>query len=119
MCIMIQSNKRVKLGVADASSHLTDKSVCFAFCNIFRCVVQLVFFGWLMPVWGVDVTLFNTFSFQLRLVPVMGVDVTLLNAFSFQRLDGSIRGDVRKQAMDHFNAEGSQVCKSCPALHAN
>ncbi len=25
----------------------------------------------------------------------------------FQRLDGSIRGEQRKQAMDHFNAEGS------------
>ena len=25
-----------------------------------------------------------------------------------QRLDGSIRGDVRKDAIDHFNAEGSQ-----------
>ncbi len=25
----------------------------------------------------------------------------------FQRLDGSIRGETRKQAMDHFNAEGS------------
>jgi len=24
-----------------------------------------------------------------------------------QRLDGSIRGELRKQAMDHFNAEGS------------
>lgn len=28
--------------------------------------------------------------------------------FSFQRLDGSIKGDMRKQALDHFNAEGSQ-----------
>jgi len=27
-----------------------------------------------------------------------------------QRLDGTIRGDIRKQAMDHFNAEGSTVC---------
>ena len=26
----------------------------------------------------------------------------------FQRLDGTIRGDVRKQALDHFNAEDSQ-----------
>ena len=25
-----------------------------------------------------------------------------------QRLDGSIRGDARKDAIDHFNAEGSQ-----------
>lgn len=28
--------------------------------------------------------------------------------FPFQRLDGSIKGEIRKQALDHFNAEGSQ-----------
>lgn len=28
--------------------------------------------------------------------------------FTFQRLDGSIKGELRKQALDHFNAEGSQ-----------
>lgn len=27
--------------------------------------------------------------------------------FTFQRLDGSIKGELRKQALDHFNAEGS------------
>lgn len=27
-----------------------------------------------------------------------------------QRLDGSIKGEIRKQALDHFNAEGSEVC---------
>lgn len=27
----------------------------------------------------------------------------------FQRLDGSIKGEIRKQALDHFNAEGSEV----------
>ncbi|CAE1322927.1 CHD2 [Acanthosepion pharaonis] len=32
----------------------------------------------------------------------------MLRHFPFQRLDGSIRGDLRKQALDHFNAEGSQ-----------
>ena len=26
---------------------------------------------------------------------------------TLQRLDGSIRGDVRKDAIDHFNADGS------------
>ncbi|XP_054714186.1 chromodomain-helicase-DNA-binding protein 1-like [Uloborus diversus] len=31
-----------------------------------------------------------------------------LRHFSFQRLDGSVKGEVRKQALDHFNAEGSQ-----------
>ncbi|CAN8219744.1 unnamed protein product [Coccothraustes coccothraustes] len=28
--------------------------------------------------------------------------------FPFQRLDGSIKGELRKQALDHFNAEGSE-----------
>jgi len=28
---------------------------------------------------------------------------------ALQRLDGSIHGELRKQAMDHFNAEHSQV----------
>lgn len=26
-----------------------------------------------------------------------------------QRLDGSIKGEIRKQALDHFNADGSEV----------
>lgn len=29
--------------------------------------------------------------------------------FPFQRLDGSIKGEIRRQALDHFNAEGSSV----------
>ena len=32
-----------------------------------------------------------------------------LKHFSYQRLDGSIKGELRRQAMDHFNAEGSNV----------
>lgn len=28
---------------------------------------------------------------------------------TLQRLDGSIKGEIRKQALDHFNAEGSEV----------
>lgn len=31
-----------------------------------------------------------------------------MRRFPFQRLDGSIKGDMRKQALEHFNAEGSQ-----------
>jgi chromodomain-helicase-DNA-binding protein 1 len=31
-----------------------------------------------------------------------------LRHFPFHRLDGSIKGELRKQALDHFNAEGSQ-----------
>ncbi|POI32981.1 hypothetical protein CIB84_003266, partial [Bambusicola thoracicus] len=27
---------------------------------------------------------------------------------ALQRLDGSIKGELRKQALDHFNAEGSE-----------
>jgi chromodomain-helicase-DNA-binding protein 1 len=30
-----------------------------------------------------------------------------LRRFSYQRLDGSVKGDMRKQALDHFNADGS------------
>lgn len=33
--------------------------------------------------------------------------ISLLIRFAFQRLDGSIKGELRKQALDHFNAEGS------------
>ena len=35
-------------------------------------------------------------------------DYLTLRHFPFQRLDGGIRGDMRKAALDHFNAEGSQ-----------
>lgn len=33
----------------------------------------------------------------------------LCHSSSPQRLDGSIKGEIRKQALDHFNAEGSEV----------
>lgn len=35
--------------------------------------------------------------------------LSIILYFLLQRLDGSIRGDVRKKALDHFNAEGSEV----------
>ena len=31
-----------------------------------------------------------------------------LRRFTFQRLDGGIKGELRKNAIDHFNAPGSQ-----------
>jgi SNF2 family DNA or RNA helicase len=31
-----------------------------------------------------------------------------LRRFPFQRLDGGIKGELRKNAIDHFNAPGSQ-----------
>lgn len=36
-------------------------------------------------------------------------DRLIVFVFLFQRLDGSIKGEIRKQALDHFNAEGSEV----------
>ena len=32
----------------------------------------------------------------------------LFLSMDWQRLDGTIRGDIRKQALDHFNADDSQ-----------
>lgn len=37
--------------------------------------------------------------------------ISYVECSSLQRLDGSIKGEIRKQALDHFNAEGSEVCK--------
>nr|QVX32602.1 CHD1/2 [Platynereis dumerilii] len=47
------------------------------------------------------------FSQMVRMLDILA-DYLTLRHFQFQRLDGSIRGDIRKQAMDHFNAEGSE-----------
>jgi len=47
------------------------------------------------------------FSQMVRMLDIIA-DYLALKRFQFQRLDGSIRGDKRKQALDHFNAEGSQ-----------
>merc|ERR1711923_519754 len=35
----------------------------------------------------------------------MGLEI---RRFPFQRLDGSIKGEIRRNAIEHFNAEGSQ-----------
>ncbi|XP_064609561.1 LOW QUALITY PROTEIN: chromodomain-helicase-DNA-binding protein 1-like [Liolophura sinensis] len=47
------------------------------------------------------------FSQMVRMLDILA-DYLQLRHFPFQRLDGSIRGELRKQALDHFNAEGSQ-----------
>eukprot|EP00794_Sanderia_malayensis_P009568 gene9568-10557_t len=47
------------------------------------------------------------FSQMVRMLDIIA-DYLALRRFQFQRLDGSIRGDKRKQALDQFNAEGSQ-----------
>ena len=47
------------------------------------------------------------FSQMVRMLDILSEYLTF-RRFAFQRLDGSIRGELRKQALDHFNAEGSQ-----------
>lgn len=48
------------------------------------------------------------FSQMVRMLDILA-EYLQRRHFSFQRLDGSIKGELRKQALDHFNAEGSQV----------
>ncbi|CAO1351026.1 unnamed protein product [Diamesa hyperborea] len=47
------------------------------------------------------------FSQMVRMLDILA-EYLQKRHFSFQRLDGSIKGEIRKQALDHFNAEGSQ-----------
>ncbi|EDV27041.1 uncharacterized protein TRIADDRAFT_54568 [Trichoplax adhaerens] len=47
------------------------------------------------------------FSQMVRMLDILA-EYLQIKHFLFQRLDGSIRGDLRKQALDHFNADGSQ-----------
>lgn len=47
------------------------------------------------------------FSQMVRMLDLLG-EYLSLRRFPYQRLDGSIRGEFRKQALEHFNAEGSQ-----------
>ena len=48
------------------------------------------------------------FSQMVRMLDVLA-DYLQLKHYPYQRLDGSIRGELRKQAIDHFNEEGSVV----------
>lgn len=47
------------------------------------------------------------FSQMVRMLDILAEYLSKRH-FSFQRLDGSIKGEIRKQALDHYNAEGSQ-----------
>ncbi|XP_059478871.1 chromodomain-helicase-DNA-binding protein 1 isoform X2 [Neocloeon triangulifer] len=47
------------------------------------------------------------FSQMVRMLDILA-EYLQLRHFSFQRLDGGIKGELRKQALDHFNAENSQ-----------
>ncbi|GIZ00654.1 chromodomain-helicase-DNA-binding protein 1 [Caerostris extrusa] len=47
------------------------------------------------------------FSQMVKVLDILS-EYMQLRHFSYQRLDGSIKGELRKQALDHFNAEGSQ-----------
>ncbi|XP_055853266.1 chromodomain-helicase-DNA-binding protein 1 [Episyrphus balteatus] len=46
------------------------------------------------------------FSQMVRMLDILA-DYLQKRHFSFQRLDGSIKGEMRRQALDHFNAENS------------
>ncbi|CAI8057331.1 Chromodomain-helicase-DNA-binding protein 2 [Geodia barretti] len=46
------------------------------------------------------------FSQMVRMLDILA-EYMQLKHYLYQRLDGSIKGDVRKEAIDHFNAEGS------------
>lgn len=46
------------------------------------------------------------FSQMVRMLDLLA-EYLQYRHFPFQRLDGSIKGDIRRQALDHFNAEGS------------
>lgn len=52
------------------------------------------------------------FSQMVRMLDILA-QYLQYRRFPFQRLDGSIKGEVRRQALDHFNAEGSNVSVSC------
>merc|ERR1712002_166752 len=47
------------------------------------------------------------FSQMVRMLDVLS-EYLEIRRFSFQRLDGGIKGELRKNAIEHFNAEGSQ-----------
>ncbi|XP_024137600.1 chromodomain-helicase-DNA-binding protein 2 isoform X1 [Oryzias melastigma] len=47
------------------------------------------------------------FSQMVRMLDILAKYLTK-KRYPFQRLDGSIKGEIRKQALDHFNAEGSE-----------
>uniref|UniRef100_A0A8C5FAV3 DNA helicase n=1 Tax=Gadus morhua TaxID=8049 RepID=A0A8C5FAV3_GADMO len=47
------------------------------------------------------------FSQMVRMLDILA-EYLKSRQFLFQRLDGSIKGEIRKQALDHFNAEGSE-----------
>lgn len=46
------------------------------------------------------------FSQMVRMLDILQ-DYCRMRNFQFQRLDGSMRNDIRQRAVDHFNAEGS------------
>ena len=46
------------------------------------------------------------FSQMVRMLDIL-VDYLQLRRFQFQRLDGGIKGELRKNAIEHFNAPGS------------
>ena len=47
------------------------------------------------------------FSQMVRMLDILA-EYLQYRRFPFQRLDGSIKGEIRRQALDHFNKEDSE-----------
>ncbi|KAJ6619823.1 hypothetical protein lerEdw1_014913 [Lerista edwardsae] len=47
------------------------------------------------------------FSQMVRMLDILA-EYLAIKHYPFQRLDGSIKGEIRKQALDHFNADSSE-----------
>ena len=47
------------------------------------------------------------FSQMVRMLDILA-EYLQMRRFPFQRLDGSIKGEIRRQALDHFNKEDSE-----------
>ena len=58
------------------------------------------------------------FSQMVTMLDIIS-DYLKLKGYAHQRLDGGIRGDVRRQALDHFNAPVKSSCLSYCCLSFN
>lgn len=64
--------------------------------------IPVIFTTWVLEWWSLQV--WCSFLSAAR-CPTLWFPCGLF----LQRLDGSIKGEIRKQALDHFNADGSEV----------
>lgn len=60
-----------------------------------------------LPFYSSALKLIGLMSLQMVRMLDLLADYLSLKGFQFQRLDGSTKAELRQQAMDHFNAPGS------------